>query len=159
MSRSDNGRLNALGDALRLAKNELVTSGTGENDRSENKIHYVLLGDPALRLAVAELTAVVDRFNGADAAATGQAKAGSVITVSGHIECNGERLDSYRGLLSSTVFDNERLIVCHNNLKTADEPFEFMQRDRILYSGTDSVRNGEFTFSFPARTYGYKLFR
>ena len=149
VSRSDNGRLNALGDALRLAKNELVTSGTGENDRSENKIHYVLLGDPALRLAVAELTAVVDRFNGADAAATGQAKAGSVITVSGHIECNGERLDSYRGLLSSTVFDNERLIVCHNNLKTADEPFEFMQRDRILYSGTDSVRNGEFTFSFP----------
>ena len=149
ISRSENGRLNSLGDALRLAKNELVTTGVGENDRTENKIHFVLLGDPAMRLAVAELTAVVDMFNDADTTVTVAAKAGSVVTVSGHIECNGERVTDYRGLLSSTVFDNERLITCRNNLKTADEPFTFMYRDRVLYSGTDSVINGEFSFSFP----------
>ena len=149
LSRSEEGRLNSLGDALRLAKNELVTAGTGENDRTENKIHFVLLGDPALRLAVAELTAVVDRFNDSDTTVTGTAKAGSVVTVSGHIECNGERVTDYRGLLSSTVFDNERLITCRNNLKTADKPFTFMYRDRVLYSGSDSVINGEFSFSFP----------
>ena len=149
LSRSENGKLNALGDALRLAKNELVTSGVGETDRSENKIHFVLLGDPALRLAVAELTAVVDKFNDSDTTVTGTAKAGSVVTVSGHIECNGERIPDYKGTLSSTVFDNERLITCRNNLKDADHAFTFMYRDRILYSGTDSVRNGEFTFSFP----------
>ena len=149
ISRSADGRLNSLGDALRLAKNELVTSGVGENDRTENKIHYVLLGDPALRLAVAELTAVVDQFNEADTTVTGAAKAGSVVTVSGHIECNGERVTDYRGLLSSTVYDNERIITCHDNLMTADKPFTFAYRDRVLYSGTDSVRNGEFTFSFP----------
>ena len=149
VSRSENGRLNSLGDALRLAKNELVTSGVGEIDRTENKIHFVLLGDPALRLAVAELTAVVDSYNGADTAVTGAAKAGSVVTVSGHIECNGERVTDYRGLLSSTIYDNERLITCRNNLKTADKPFTFMYRDRVLYSGSDSVRNGEFSFSFP----------
>jgi hypothetical protein len=149
LSRSENGSLNTLGDALRLARNELVTIGKGENDFSENKIHFVLLGDPALKLAVAELTAVVDEYNGSDATVTGVAKAGSVVTVSGHIECNGERIEDYSGLLSSTVFDNERLIMCRNNLKTADKPFSFMYRDRILYSGTDSVRNGRFTFSFP----------
>lgn len=149
LSRSADGRLNALGDALRLAKNELVTAGEGETDRTENKIHFVLLGDPALRLAVADLTAVVDKFNNMDAAVTGVASAGSVITVSGHIECNGERVSDFRGLLSSTVYDNERLITCYNNLKTADEPFTFMYRDRVLYSGSDSVRNGEFSFSFP----------
>ena len=149
LSRSDDGRLNALGDALRLAKNELVTSGVGETDRTENKIHFVLLGDPAMRLAVAELTAVVDMFNNADTTVTGAARAGSIVKVKGHIECNGERITDYRGLLSSTVFDNERQITCRNNLKAADKPFTFMYRDRILYSGTDSVRNGEFTFSFP----------
>lgn len=149
LSRSDDGRLNALGDALRLAKNELVTSGVGENDRSENKIHFVLLGDPALRLAVAELNAVIDTFNDSDTTFTGTAKAGSVVTVSGHIECNGERVTDYRGLLSSTVYDNERIITCRNNLKSADEPFQFMYRDRVLFAGTDSVINGEFSFSFP----------
>lgn len=149
LSRSENGRLNSLGDALRLAKNELVTSGVGENDRTENKIHFVLLGDPALRLALAELTAVVDSYDDSDTTVTGTAKAGSVVTVRGHVECNGERVTDYRGLLSSRVFDNERLITCRNNLKTADEPFTFMYRDRVLYSGTDSIRNGEFSFSFP----------
>ena len=149
IDRSSDGRLNTLGDALRLAKNELVTSGEGENDRSENKLHFVLLGDPALRLAVAELKAVVDGLTDADEIAVDSAKAGSVITVRGHIECNGERVSGYRGLLTSSVYDSEREITCRNNLKTADEPFKFSYRDRVLYSGTDSVRNGEFTFSFP----------
>ena len=149
LSRSADGRFNTLGDALRLAKNELVTSGVGETDHTENKIHFVLLGDPALRLAAAELTAVVDQFNDADTNVTGEAKAGSVVTVSGHIECNGERVTDYRGLLYSTVFDNERLITCRDNQRLADEPFTFKYRDRVLYSGADSVRNGEFTFSFP----------
>ena len=149
LSRGADGRLNTLGDALRLAKNELVTAGTGENDRTENKIHYVLLGDPAVRLAVAEYTAVIDSFNGTDAAVADTAKAGSIVTVSGHVECNGERVTDYRGLLSGTVYDNERTITCRNNLKTADAPFSFSYRDRVLYSGTDSVRNGNFSFSFP----------
>ena len=149
IDRSADGRLNTLGDALRLAKNELVTSGEGETDRSENKLHFVLLGDPALRLAVAELKAVVDGLTDSENIAVDTAKAGSVITVRGHIECNGERVTDYRGLLTSTVYDSERQITCRNNLKTAEEPFTFAYRDRVLYSGTDSVRNGEFTFSFP----------
>lgn len=145
----DDGKPNSLGDALRLAKNELVTIGTGETDKSENKIHYVLLGDPALCLAAPRLMAVVDSFGGVDAAQTGNAAAGSVITVHGHIERNGVKLDDYNGLLSGTVYDNERTITCFNNLKTADEPFSFRYRDRVLYSGSDSVRNGEFTLTFP----------
>ena len=149
LSRQADGTLNTLGDALRLAKNELVTVGVGETDRTENKIHYVLLGDPAMRLAVANLNAVVDRFDDSPADVTGAAKAGSVIKVSGHIECNGERVPDFRGLFSATVYDNERQITCNNNLKMADEPFVFMYRDRVLYSGSDSVRNGEFSFSFP----------
>ena len=143
------GRRYALGDALRLAKNELVTSGVGETDLTVNKIHYVLLGDPALKLALPELTAVVDSFAGVVSTVTEQASAGSVITVCGHIERGGLKAENFNGELSNIVFDNERLITCFNNLKTADEPFTFRYRDRILHSGTDSVKNGEFTFKFP----------
>ena len=149
LAADESGRRYALGDALRLAKNELVTAGAGESDMTANKIHYVLLGDPAVRLALPELTAVIDSFAGAPASATGAAKAGAVVTVCGHIERNGVRVDGFNGELSATVYDNERQITCYNNLKTADEPFSFRYRDRILHSGTDLVRDGRFSFSFP----------
>lgn len=138
----------SVGDALRLAKNELVTTG-GNVDFSANKLHYVLLGDPALRLALPRMTAVVDSLTDMSGNKTTLAQAGGVVKVHGHIENAGNKVDGFNGLLSGTVFDNERLITCYNNLKTADEPFRFVYRDRVLYSGTDSVRNGEFCFSFP----------
>lgn len=149
LSADDSGHRYALGDALKLAKNELVTAGQGETDMSINKIHFVLLGDPALKLAKPELTAVIDSFAGVSATIMGQASAGSVITVRGHIERNGIKAADFNGKLNNTVFDNERIITCYDNLKVADEPFTFSYRDRILHSGTDSVRNGEFSFTFP----------
>ncbi len=136
---------NALGDALRLAKNELVSTGSGNQDYSENKLHYVLLGDPALHLAVAEMTAVVDSF----ANCSDTVSAGMVVKVCGHIEMNGKRADSFNGELFSTVYDSERLVTTHNNLKTADSPFTYSDHDRVLFNGRDSVRNGSFEFSFP----------
>ena len=149
LANGEDGRQNTLGDALRLAKNELVTYGQGETDMTVNKIHFVLLGDPALRLALPQLTAVVDSFAEAPATVTGKAMAGSVITVRGHMERGGVKATDFTGQISNKVYDSERTITCYNNLKTADEPFTFKYRDRILYSGTDSVRNGEFVFTFP----------
>ena len=59
-----------------------------------------------------------------------------------------EGMNLYRphidGLLLTESFDDAA-----RNQHLADEPFTFRYRDRILYSGTDSVRNGEFRFSFP----------
>ena len=138
----------SVGDALRLAKNDLVTTG-GDVDLTTNKIHYVLLGDPALRLALPRMTAVVDSLTDMSDNKINMAQAGGVVKVHGHIENAGKKVDAFNGILSGTVFDNERLITCYDNLKTADEPFQFTYRDRILYSGTDSVRNGEFSFCFP----------
>ena len=149
LATDDAGRRYALGDALRLAKNELVTAGVGDTDMTVNKIHYVLLGDPALKLALPELTAVVDSFAGISSTVEVQASAGSVIRVCGHIERDGVKVDDFNGEFSGIVFDNERLITCYNNQRTADESFTFKYRDRILYSGSDSVRNGEFAFTFP----------
>ena len=146
----DNGRSNTLGRALRLAKNELVTSGGEYTDYSENKIHYVLLGDPALRLGMAGMTAVIDSFSHKPAFSDSlTAMAGSVIEVCGHIGAGTVRDTGFDGKIFVSVFDSERKVVCLDNAKTADEPFTFYNRDRILFSGTDSVRHGEFRFTFP----------
>ena len=149
-SSDDNGSPNTLGRALRLAKNELVTGGGEYSDYSENKIHYVLMGDPALRLGMARMTAVIDSFSHKPAFSDSlTAMAGSVIEVYGHIGSDSVRDTGFDGKLYMSVFDSEREVVCLDNAKTADEPFTFINRDRILFSGTDSVRHGEFRLSFP----------
>lgn len=150
LAHDSNNRQYALGDALRLAKNELVTSGSGNTDMSQNKLHYVLLGDPALRLRNSRYTCVVDSFDNAPAGSAGlAAKAGGTVSVSGHIELDGMRQPDFNGTLFSTVLDSEREIECFNNLKTASYKFTYSDRDKVLSTGADSVRNGEFSFTFP----------
>ena len=163
LGKDANGRRNALGDAVRLAKVELVTPHYCEEDKiydyhdstdvSVNKLHYVLLGDPALKLGVPEYELVVDSINGravGEGLPLADFKAGSIARVSGHVEdAAGQTLTDYSGVLSATVYDSESTITCLNNDGEADEPVTYVTRDKRLYSGRDSVRNGEFRFTFP----------
>ena len=50
-----------LGEAQRLARNELISTG---KDLTSNKLQYALLGDPALSLNLPMAQVVVDSING-----------------------------------------------------------------------------------------------
>lgn len=146
------GRRLPIGEAVRIAKNELVSGRTaaGETvstDLTANKLQYTLLGDPALCLAMPTMTALVDCINGeaVSEAALASLGAGSRVTVEGHVE-NG---DDFDGLLTAFVQDAEETIVClQNDEEAAPTAFEYVDRPNVLYSGTDSVRNGRFSFVF-----------
>ena len=147
----ENGKRYSVGDALRLSKCSLVTSTSASmSDATSNKFHFVLLGDPALTLTAPTYKVVVDEFNGAEADAEATTvSAGSIVTVSGHIEDdNGNVVEDFNGTVSPSVFDNIEKITCRNNADS-DSPFVFYDRTNSLYSGADSVKNGRFTFSFP----------
>lgn len=151
LGRGDDGRRYSIGDAVRLSKVNLVTTG-GSTDYTVNKFHYVLLGDPALKLGMPEYRIVVDSINGR--ALTSDAmlefKAGSLARVSGHVETvSGERFPDFQGTMNITAYDSKSLITCLNNYGQASEPFTFETRDRILYNGRDSVRSGIFNVEFP----------
>ena len=139
------GRAVTIGEAGRLAKNELIDRGT---DLSTNKLQYSLLGDPALALHQPRQNIIVDSINGVstnDAATLPQMQAGSIARISGHIDGS----DTFNGIVSATVRDNLELITCKlNNTKEADDPFTFYDRTNTLFQGSDSVRNGTFTISF-----------
>lgn len=150
-----NGRPNRLGDALRMAKVMLVSSGA---DASENKLQYVLLGDPALRLGVPRYKVVLDKIGDVDmhGEASVSLSAGALARFSGHIEDeSGNEVPDFRGVLSATVFDSKTTVVCLNNAKEKDkngvliDPYVFQAREKILYTGNDSVRGGRFEMSFP----------
>lgn len=147
-----NGGYVTIGEAQRLAKNELITSGA---DVSVNKLQYSLLGDPALKLNIPVQRAVIDSINGvalASADAIPQISAGSVVNVKGHIQtADGGKDTAFTGVVSALVRDAEKLVVCRLNNTSAEgasTAFEYYDRTTVLFNGSDSVSGGEFDFSF-----------
>ena len=146
-----NGAYVSLGEAQRIAKNSLIEGGTDGYDRTVNKLQYALLGDPALVLNIPTLDVVIDSINGTavGSADTIRLKALSVATVKGHIERNGQAASDFSGVLSATVRDSKELITCKMNASAeATSAFTYYDRTKTLYAGTDSVMNGDFSFTF-----------
>ncbi|MCR4603062.1 MAG: type IX secretion system sortase PorU [Prevotella sp.] len=145
------GRPNRLGDAVRLSKNEVRAmptdpSVTPHESYVINKLHYSLLGDPALRLAIPTEHIVIDSINGqlVSTADTVKLAAGQKVTVAGHVEGA-----AFNGVVSLTVKDIEQTIVCRLNDDTGSStPFRFADRPITIYNGQDSVRQGRFQLSF-----------
>ena len=156
LGRDDTGLRNSIGDAVRLAKVDLLTPDISASrdtitDYTENKLHYVLLGDPALKLGVPEYSLIVDEINGQDVnIATANFSAGDIASVAGHVtDYEGNNVTDFTGVLSITVYDSETEVTCLNNDGDSYPPVTYYTRDKTLYTGKDSVINGEFSFSFP----------
>ena len=136
----------ALGDAVRQAKNAVVAEGS---DLSENKLQYVLIGDPALRLKAPSYKVVVEKFNDEAATATGKVQAGGHVTVGGYIVTpDGSLASEFEGVISSTLFDCAEEVTTRDN-RGLDEPFTYTAYRKKLFTGSDSVRNGRFELTIP----------
>ena len=146
----DQGHAMPIGEAVRRAKCDLVSQG---KDTSPNKLQYTLLGDPALALATPQMGITIDRI-GDQPVASGETirlAAGSVIKVSGHITGNQTMANNFTGVVTATIRDAEEIITCRLNNTTsegADTAFVYRDRTKTLYHGSDSVRNGQFSFTF-----------
>ena len=141
---STNGRRNTMGDAVMLAKNDLRASNSAYRN---NKLHYTLLGDPALVLALPTKEVVVDEINGAPA--TGDViklNSGKPVIVKGHVK----DAPDFNGIVSLKVKDVEETVVCKLNAydDQTEEAFQFQDRPTVLYTGSDSIRDGQFEMSF-----------
>ena len=137
-----------IGEAVRQAKVDLVNDG---RDTSPNKLQYTLLGDPALHLACPSPSVVIDSINGKPASSAVSLSAGSVVTLQGHVEQNQARANTFNGVVTAMVRDAEETIVCQQNDDSAEGSevaFTYKDRTKMLYQGSDSVRNGNFRFTF-----------
>lgn len=144
-SRPDGQRLR-LGDIMRISKADDALA------TDQNKLNFVLIGDPALTLAYPELQVRIEEFGGVDVmdedAPWPQVKAGGRITVKGCVLTeDGNLAEDFDGLLSSTVYDSSEEVSTLDNL--GEGAFIYTERSKILYQGTDSVKGGRFEFTFP----------
>lgn len=150
--RDSNGRRLRLGDAVQRAKVEIVSTSTSSlQDFTENKLHFVLLGDPALIIGNTDYEVVVDALNGRKVTAGDELllSAGQTVTVEGHIaDLSGALAAGFHGTVHPTVLDNRETVVGRNNAGAADEPFSYSEHTKVLFTGSDSVRGGTFTFTF-----------
>ena len=140
------GEVIAVGDAVRVAKCNVIAAGS---DRTVNKLQYVLLGDPALRLKYPRYRVVVDSMNGVDAVqSVAQVSAGSLLNVEGRVVTfDGELATDFTGVLYSSLFDSAVEVNTRDN--TGLGCHSYTAYNKTLFSGSDSVRDGRFSINMP----------
>ena len=136
-------RRNSVGDALRMAKSNVVHSNY-DGSQPQNKLQYALLGDPALTFGNPRAKVVLDSINGEPIDGEQKLNAGSKVRVSGHIEVEkGETDQQFDGTLFFRLYDSRGTITTKGN--TGDTPFTYTTWNKELGNGTDSVKNGKFS--------------
>lgn len=127
-----------LGEAMMSTKRSLVDA---------NKLNFILIGDPALRLSFPEYQARVTAVNRHPVSGEGFAfEALAKVTVDGEIlDEDGKPAANFNGLLYPTVLDSRDSITTLGN---NSGKFKFADYPNVLFTGRDSVINGKFSFSF-----------
>lgn len=140
--KDENGKHLTLGTIIRNAKQAL--SG------DDNKLKFLLIGDPALRLAYPDYEIAVTKINGTPIEEAGipTIRALERVTVSGEVRTpSGVKDPQFSGSLDITVFDSQQTITTLDNFGTGTH-FTYTDYPNTLYIGNDSVQQGEFSFTF-----------
>jgi hypothetical protein len=131
-----------LGDILRKSKNDLK--------QDNNKLNYVLLGDPALELNYPSMDVKIETINGE--AVTDDKKfafkALEKLTLKGSIvDKNGRTVDDFSGELSASVFDSRRETRSFST-DAAGAYFSFTSYPNMACLVKTNITNGTFEFTF-----------
>ena len=117
---------------------------------SDNDKKFVLLGDPALRLAYPEYNAETVKINSNIVVEDNYdtLRALSKVLVEGIItDYNGNKLSDYNGLLFPTVYDKKvEIETLATDNRSYPEKFYFWKS--ILFNGKADISNGNFSFEF-----------
>ncbi|MGL4410724.1 MAG: type IX secretion system sortase PorU [Bacteroidales bacterium] len=130
-----------LGDVMRESKRAIGS------DR--NKLSFMLLGDPALKLAYPEFTAKIRSINGAEISTKADTlKALGQVVIEGDIlDHDGSLATWFDGSLELTLFDCAEKVTTMDNDGTGT-PFIFTDRSKLLFVGKDEVNQGKFRIEF-----------
>lgn len=147
-----NGQGPALGDVFAYSKN------CNPYDALKN---FVLLGDPAMRLAYPEYKVITSKVNNQNADAFSDTISTlNIVKVEGFIaDYQGNKVADFNGNIEISVYDKPQ-----TKKTLANDPgvgvINFKSQENIIYKGTATVENGNFksTFIIPNDidySYGY----
>ncbi|HLF62440.1 MAG TPA: type IX secretion system sortase PorU [Saprospiraceae bacterium] len=141
----ENGGQLTIGEVMVLAKNSNHQDTVDVNARK-----FAIIGDASMKLAIPEHDIVITAING-HATGTGTldtARALEQVRLSGEIRSKqGVKLTQFNGVLTGTIFDKPtKLKTLANDPKSFEKEFE--TQTKVLFKGSVSVTNGEFSLSF-----------
>ncbi|MDX1653204.1 MAG: type IX secretion system sortase PorU [Brumimicrobium sp.] len=136
-------------DMLPLTFGEIITQTKNAVSGGNNKRSFMLLGDPALRIALPYEKVVLDSVNNVDVnLANDTIRALSKVRMKGHVEDQfGNNLTTYNGILQPSVYDKprQRSTLGQDNLSPV---INFEEQVNVLYRGKVSITNGMFDYEF-----------
>ncbi len=135
-----NGKYMRVGDVVSYTKNNIGT----EN----NKLSYVYVGDPAIRLNYpTDFKIFTTKVNESTSFGNDTLRALSVATVEGIVaDDNGIKKTDFNGVLQAVIYDKSKRVTTLNNHK--DGTLTYTEQQNTIFSGKTEVKNGEFKFSF-----------
>ncbi len=129
-----------LGDLMMFSKTPSTT----------NLRNFVLLGNPALKLAYPENKVLTDSINGIPVDEFNDTlNANDLLEVSGHIEsyfAEGVVLDDFNGTIYPVLYDKPTIVTTLGN-DASSYPYNFEVQNSILCEGKSTVKQGRFNFS------------
>lgn len=131
------GSLPAMGEIYRRAKNRLT------NDT--NKLRFVYLGDPALRILLPENQMTLDAINGIEVseAEPYTVMARQELTLSGRVtDSSGNLLSDFNGNVTATLYDAEHSTTSHG--WGAGKEVTFEENGALLFVATGKATGGQY---------------
>lgn len=163
-SRTADNKVKTLGEVLLSTKQHMGANG------STDKSAFILVGDPALRLAIPEFRMVIDSINGKSInQVTDTIMALSKVKVIAHVEdLNGVRLTGFNGVAETSLYDKVKQTQTlgqkpGNSIIGYANVVPFEDQKNVVYKGQSTVTNGTFSFEFIVPkdidyTYGFGKF-
>jgi hypothetical protein len=139
--KKQNGEYPRIGDVLLYAKNAVGFD-------NGNKLSYIYMGDPALRLAYpTKYNIITTNVNEGTTLGNDTLRALSVANIKGIIaDASGNKVDNFNGTIHIVVYDKVQQITTLNN--EHDGALTYSDRPNTLFSGEAAVTNGSYSFSF-----------
>lgn len=127
----------SIGEIMKKAKNSLSAD--------KNKLSFVLMGDPIIKLFYPENVVITDSIN-SESPENAQIKALGLTTIKAHVEKHHTINTDFNGKALITLYDKK------DNLETLGQnkntPFEYEDYNSIIFSGEVPVINGEMEITF-----------
>ena len=143
LSPMPNGKMPHIGDLYLLTKRDLAPGNS-------QYMNFVILGDPALKLAYPQQRVFTTSINSQAVTPTSidTLSALSLLSITGYVgDANGNKLTNFNGIVYPTVFDKAVTVTTVAN-DASSNPLPFLLQKNIIYKGKSEVINGDFTFSF-----------
>jgi hypothetical protein len=152
-TRNADGSIRTVGQVYQWAKNNYRK--TENYPSNTNKLRYVLMGDPAMRLAMPSNIIAVDEVAGTpvvdldDAENPATLMARQQTTITGRItDPSGALLSDFNGTVSATLYDADESVTTEGRGDGDDGvSITFDTMGGKLFVGSGAVKNGEFTLT------------